>query len=115
MKQTNYFKKEEFACKCGCGYNTINKDLLWLLNDLRDHYGVPITINSGCRCISHNKNVGGGKKSQHLLGNATDIVVEGVDAHSVYNYLDEQYPHILGLGKYNTFTHIDIRSKRARW
>lgn len=90
-------------------------ELLEVLEDVRSHFGdLPVVVNSGYRCPTHNKNVGGAKKSQHLLGTAADIVVKGVRPSDVYRYLDPY--HDGGLGRYGTFTHIDVRgSGRARW
>ena len=48
-----------------------------LLQPLRDAYGKPITINSGYRCPELNKAVGGVPNSQHVLGMASDISIDG--------------------------------------
>ena len=69
----NYFKIKEFACKCGCGFDQINKDLLDKLNIARHIAGIPFVINSGCRCHAHNLDVGGSNESEHLIGCAVDI------------------------------------------
>ena len=44
-----------------------------VLQPLRDLYGKPITVNSGYRCESLNKRVGGARASQHMTGQAVDI------------------------------------------
>lgn len=46
---------------------------------------------------------------KYTYGKAANIVV----AANVYKYADSIGTR--GLGKYNTFTHVDTRSKRARW
>lgn len=46
-----------------------------ILQPVRDIYGKPMTITSGYRCPALNKAVGGVATSQHLLGEAADIVV----------------------------------------
>lgn len=51
--------------------------------------------------------------AKYTYGKAADIVVKGVAAANVYKYADSIGTR--GLGKYNTFTHVDTRSKRARW
>ena len=48
-----------------------------LLQPLRDAYGKPMTINSGYRCPELNKAVGGVPNSQHVLGMASDISIDG--------------------------------------
>ena len=109
------FNRSEFTCGCGCGFNTVDTELLEILEVIRGHYDAPIGINSGCRCITHNNAVGSGNKSQHLLGRAADIQVEGIPAPKVANYIDSIYPDKYGLGRYDSFTHVDSRSSKARW
>jgi len=79
----------------------------------------PITINSAYRCPAHNKAVGGAKSSQHLLGKASDIVIQDhlpSDTHYLLESLMEDGVIINGgLGRYRTFTHYDIRGNKARW
>ena len=110
-----WFKRSEFACRCGCGFDTADVELIHILNKLRAHYGVPIAIYSGARCADHNRKVGGAKNSQHLLGRAADISVHGQDPRSVAATLRAWYPSRYGIGTYPTFTHIDSRGRVARW
>ncbi len=113
---SKHFSRKEFKCKCGkCDYDTIDAELLVILDDVREHFGKPVIINSGNRCPTHNKNVGGASNSTHLKGIASDIVVKGVSPSDVYDYLVTKYPTKYGIGKYNTFTHIDVRGYKARW
>ena len=44
-----------------------------ILDPLREEYGKPINVNSGYRCDSLNKAVGGSKTSYHRYGLAADI------------------------------------------
>ena len=112
----NYFNRLEFKCKCGqCDQDTVDYELLEILNRLREWYESPITINSGNRCEAYNKKIGGSKDSQHLRSRAADIVVKGVNPSDVYALLNQWYPNQYGLGSYDTFTHVDPRSYRARW
>ena len=108
-----YFKREEFACKCGCGFDTVDFALVSALEKIRLRYGQPITITSGCRCEAHNKAVGGSQNSQHLKGRAADIVVKNVHPDDVAETAD--ILEVGGIGTYPTFTHIDTRNNRARW
>lgn len=70
---TKNFRREEFACKCGCGYDRISPKVVEMAQTIRDVIGVPIRVTSGCRCKGHNFRVGGTSKSKHLLGLAADI------------------------------------------
>ena len=45
-----------------------------ILQPLRNHYAHPITVSSGYRCPELNRIVGGVTTSQHLRGEAADLV-----------------------------------------
>ena len=47
-----------------------------VVQPLRDYYKVPFTPNSGYRCETLNKAIGGSAKSQHCLGQAVDIEIK---------------------------------------
>ena len=110
-----HFRRSEFACKCGCGFATVDVDLIQVLESVRNRFGEPVTVNCGCRCEQHNEDVGGVDGSKHKLGLAADIVVKNVSPDDVYKFLDESYPMGMGVGRYDTFTHIDVRFGKARW
>lgn len=112
---SKYFSRQEFACKCGCGFATIDVELIEVLQTLRYKFNKSVTITSACRCNEYNERVGGSYGSKHKQGIAADIVVEEVSASEVYRYLDNAYPHKFGIGKYDEFTHIDVRANKARW
>lgn len=111
---SEHFDRSEFACQCGCGQDTVDAELLAVLEEIRGMFG-PVTINSGNRCIAHNRAVGGGEKSQHLTGRAADIVVKDTTPAHVQDYIALSWPMQYGLGRYDDFTHIDTRTHKARW
>jgi hypothetical protein len=45
-----------------------------VLQPLRESLGTPVNLNSGYRCPSLNRAIKGAKNSQHMLGQAADIV-----------------------------------------
>lgn len=76
---TNDFSFSEFACKCGCGLRLISPFLVDALQEIRNLYGKPITINSGVRCEKHNKDAGGTEDSEHLPQEDVAGFAQGVD------------------------------------
>jgi uncharacterized protein YcbK (DUF882 family) len=113
---SKHFSRHEHACNCGCGFDTVDTELNFVLQvDLRYHYNKAVTIDSGCRCPAWNKEEEGAEDSQHLWGKAADVRVADTSPLAVYTYLNEIYPDKYGLGLYNNFTHIDVRPDKARW
>lgn len=122
MKLSDHFWRQEFHCT-GCspqspcargGWDTVDSGLLMVLETVRRHFDAPMRVNSGHRCPERNAAVGGAPRSQHLVGRAADIVVDGMSPASVYAFLDPW--HRGGLGLYRSFVHIDTRSDGpARW
>jgi len=113
--------KREIECKCGCGLSNISPAVLDVVQQLRNRYGKPVIINSACRCMKHNKEVGGKQNSKHLCSKhracrAIDFKIADVPLETIYNYLEKKYPFSLGIGIYNTFIHVDDRQEKAfRW
>lgn len=102
-----HFKESEFSCKCGCGQNKIQAELVYLLQDMRDDLNLPMVINSGYRCPAHNKAVGGVANGAHVQGLAADIACK--DGHSrlrILHWLMLQ--RIQRVGIYKNFIHVDL-------
>lgn len=110
------FTNAEFKCRCGCGFDTPDKGLITALQALRDLIQLPITVQSGCRCESHNKKVGGAKNSYHCKGMAADIRVKNL-SHHVLAGCAEVIPAFNngGIGVYKGWAHVDIRKQKTRW
>ena len=109
------FKVREFRCRDGSDEVLISDRLVKLLQKIRSHFGKPVILNSAYRTQTHNAAVGGSPKSQHLLGNAADIVIEGVSPLETAQYVEFLQPASGGIGVYQTFTHVDVRTDRSRW
>lgn len=77
---TDDFSLKEFKCKCGCGIVNVEFELANKLQELRDFVGEKIIINSGCRCPTHNRNVGGKRSSEHVTTESKFL--KGVDIRS---------------------------------
>lgn len=121
MLLSEHFSDREFRCKCGkCTLPEISKELLEVLERVRAEFKGKVVITSGYRCVAHNAVVGGATNSQHCLGIAADIQVTNdtgiyVPPRHVAKWLDEEYPDKYGIGRYKSWTHIDVRPKKARW
>ena len=66
--------------------------------------------------------MGGSKRSQHLLGRAADIRVQGVSVEDVAAYAESLMPDWGGVGRYPVkagratgWVHVDTRADKARW
>ena len=113
-----HFSKAEFADHSGAPFppGIPSPKLIVKLEALRAALGgKPITIVSGYRSPAHNKAVGGAKNSQHLRGRAADIKVEGVSPRVVADIAEAVFGWLSGIGRYDTFTHVDVRRSHARW
>lgn len=123
MQLTKNFNLSEFECKCGCempeDVKENIKDLAKELQVIRDTVDIAFTPNSAYRCPKYNQIIGGVKTSQHLKGKAADISVRGVEPNEIANLVEHLMENDVitkgGVGRYNSFTHIDIRGYNARW
>lgn len=115
VKLSANFKSTEFDCKgkgC-CSETLIDEKLVGYLQNIRDHFGAAVNINSGYRCEIHNAKEGGAKKSNHKKGMAADIRITGIKPEEVAKYCESI--GILGIGLYSWGCHIDTRTKKAFW
>ena len=117
-----HFHVREFRCKDGTDTVMVDEALTVVLQCIREHFGKPVTITSGYRTASHNKKVGGSRSSQHLLGRAADIRVQGVSVEDVAAYAERLMPDWGGVGRYPVkagratgWVHVDTRADKARW
>jgi Peptidase M15 len=83
------------------------------LDKIRVQFGNrPITVNSWYRDPVSNRDVGGVRNSQHLLGWAADITIDGYEPNEVAAKLISTWAG--GLGDSNSFTHLDLRQLMGR-
>ena len=112
---TPHFNVREFRCKDGGDAVFVSLRLAELLEQIRVHFGAAVTINSAYRTPSHNAKVGGTSRSQHLYGLAADIEVKGHSPAEVADYAETLLAGTGGIGRYDGFTHVDVRQEKGRW
>ena len=114
---TKNFNVSEFTCHCGCGMNNAEQDLINMCQKVRDKLGVPVRVNSGCRCAKHNAKVGGVRNSQHMLGVAADLSCSS-GAHKMFETVKAMYeagelPELRFCKEYRSWIHIDCGRVRS--
>ncbi len=116
------FKVRELRCRDGTDTVMVDEALTVVLQCIREHFGKPVVITSGYRTAAHNAKVGGAKSSQHLLGRAADIRVQGVSVEDVAAYAESLMPDWGGVGRYPVkagratgWVHVDTRQNKSRW
>ena len=120
VKDTKNFKVSEFACKCGCGFNIIDQRVINMAQTIRDTLGVPVKVNSGCRCEKKNSACGGTKGSFHMKGKAADLSCS-LGAEKMFETVkrlktEGKLPDLeyCILYRHKDFIHIDCGKKRNK-
>lgn len=110
-----YFTRDEFKCKCGGRYCNgypvePDKNLVTLLDLIREDAGVPCIISSGTRCETHNANVGGVWNSWHKKGKAADFTLRGKAAAQIIRYAQKYSDRIEEIYAIdNSYVHIAVK------
>ncbi len=112
----------KMRCTC-CKQGQMSVGVLIFLEELRKHFNAPVRIHSSPRCATYNAQVGGSKRSEHLIvdGEDNDVVdfsVKGVTTKSLHMHVKSlPYANLLGIGYYpeQGFVHVDLRGYAARW
>ncbi len=77
-----------------------------------------VHVNSAYRCAQHNAQAGGAGKSEHMLGLAADVSVDGMTAAEL-EVIARKILAIRGIGRSDrkSYIHIDVRQTLtlARW
>ena len=107
-----HFKPQELASR-GDGSVCTVLDAGDLLERLRALIGKPLIITSGYRDPIHNARVGGAPLSRHKAGDAFDIQLGSLNRFELVDAAAEV--GFTGMGKYQTFLHVDTRPGFALW
>lgn len=115
---TTHFNVKEFRCKCGKIHDTlISVELARMLEKLYAALNCSkIIVNSGYRCASHDKTVGGTGSGQHTKGRAADVVCYGQDGKPISSKIvcctaqDLGFGGIANITGAYTSTHLDVRT-----
>lgn len=106
-----HFSRREFRCR-HCGAVRVDPHLVEHLEVLRAMVGRPLVIVSGYRCPTHNRNVGGASRSQHLYGRAADLV----DGYATVSQARRAGFTGIGRDADGSALHVDVRhGPRAEW
>jgi len=138
------FSRKEFACQCGCGFDTIDFKLIEALQacvtalSYKYKKACIAIVSGGNRCVRHNtalrelyKATGGTKgantalTSQHIYGRAADFKIylkeekKGgkfqIEPEEIAVWFEENRSEF-SIGRYNNRTHVDSRTNGpARW
>jgi zinc D-Ala-D-Ala carboxypeptidase len=117
---TAHFEWSEFYSHDGKGFSggkvapaTVRENvrrLMYKLEAVRKKAGNrPITIVSGFRSISHNQSVRGASNSQHMYGDAADIIISGKTKYQTYDLGTISGFSGIFLYKTTNHTHVDSR------
>lgn len=134
---TYHFTRKEFECKCGCGFDTVDYELINALEASRTYFGmlygkVKVIVTGGNRCVEHNETIQKkyvknyvpySSKSTHMEAKAADhkhYYFEDnewiqISPKEVYAYYDKKYPTSKGIGLYHNRIHFDSRRNKTRW
>lgn len=113
--ESNFLLKE-FRCKDGSDGILLDSALVELLQRVRDHFGMPVSVTSAYRTPTHNRSVNGATSSYHIKGQAADFTVTGISNREVAKYLQGIGAKGIGLYDYTGgFVHVDTRDKKYYW
>ena len=113
------FDRHEFECHgedC-CGHSApISRELIAALQLLRGRIDRPMHIESGYRCITHNRSIGSRDTSQHVLGLAADVHTPVGLTMEEFHAVVDIIPEFRGIGRYPWGLHLDVRNAiRSGW
>ena len=110
------FVVNEFASKDGADIVIINDLLPVVCQHVRNWFGYSFSPTSAYRTVTHNKNVGGAAKSNHIYGMAVDIPTCGkIKPIELYNFLDKLFSDSCEIGLYSWGVHFAPTKEKSRF
>lgn len=99
---------DDFRCKCGCGANEADAELLMRIGDAENIIGRALEITDGYRCPVGNRLAGGHRTTPHLDGHAAHIrAAQSHHRYAVLRAVIQAGFRRIGIGA--DFIHVDIR------
>jgi len=90
------------------GLNVVpcHRSLFDFMDNVHEHFGMEVKVNSGYRTCAMNERCGGADQSGHLIGFASDIGIHRESVTELYMFgLDHFVPGIIA---HETFVHFDF-------
>jgi hypothetical protein len=84
-------------------------------DEARHRIGRPLRINSAYRNAAYNRAIGGASASIHMRGGALDLSGSPVTLRRILREMRDEGLFRGGIGRYPTFTHVDVRGKNVDW
>lgn len=116
--QATYFTPREFASK-GNGYVRVSRAMIAALDRVRVAVDHPIRITSGYRDPVHNARVGGARFSRHLISDAVDINLRGLDTAEchrlIWHLMAEGFTSFGSYAQSPDMVHADMRPRARVW
>ena len=127
MNLSEHFTVEEFeysqtALRAGID-NTIPPALMNhaidlcqnVLEKVREHFGLPVHIDSGYRSIALNTIVpGSSNTSQHTLCEAADITIKGVKLLDIFKYIQDNLDFDQLIFEYSSWVHVSWSDRQRK-
>jgi hypothetical protein len=86
-----------------------------ILEPLRVSIGSPIITLSGFRCLEVNRGIGSSDTSQHIAGEAADIIVKGMTITSLFNFIIKSgLPYDQLIHEFGKWVHVSYSARNRR-
>lgn len=127
MKLTEHFDLAEFtvsqeAVRKGIDNNPpdlilghLRELCVHVLEPIRDLAGKPMSITSGYRCPALNESIGGASNSQHTIGEAADIHVQGYTVEDLFQLIkSSNIPFDQLIQEFGSWVHVSYRPNNRK-